>query len=139
LSLAQDYKAKLVLLHMVAPMPGPNLGPAAYGPSAYVAEEFMNWQRTMRDESTKKLRQMIPHNAKLAAEPDYIAGMDFLPEGILSTAAKHQTDLIVMGANRTPSPRVAAHMPWALIHEVICHAQCPVFTASDGGAENRSL
>ncbi len=36
-----------------------------------------------------------------------------------------------MDANRTPSPRVAAHIPWALTHEVICHAQCPVLTVSN--------
>jgi len=128
LSLAEDYQAKLVLLHMVPPMPGTDLGPAAYGPSAYAAEQFTDWQRTMRDEGAQKLRQMIPPNAKLATQPEYIAGMDFLPEGILNAAAAHQTDLIVMGANRTPSPRVAAHIPWALTHEVICHAKCPVLT-----------
>ena len=130
LSLAEDYQAKLVLLHMVPPMPGPDVGPA-YGPSAYLAEEFMNWQRKMRAESTKKLKHMIPPKAKLVLEPEYLAGMDFLPEGILSAAAAHKTDLIVMGANRTASPRVAAHMPWVLTHEVICHALCPVLTVSD--------
>lgn len=130
LSLAEECQAKLVLLHMVPPMPGPGAGPA-YGPSTYLAEEFMNWQRTTRAESTKKLQQMIPPKAKLALEPEYLAGMDFLPEGILSAAAAHKTDLIVMGANRTASPRVAAHMPWVLTHEVICHALCPVLTVSD--------
>lgn len=131
LSLAEDYQAKLVLLHMVSPMPGPIAGPAAYAPSAYAAEKFMDWQRTMRDESAKKLKQMIPLEAKLALEPEYLAGMDFLPEGILTTAAAYKVDLIVMGANRTASPRVAAHMPWALTHEVIRNAQCPVLTVSD--------
>ena len=131
LSLAEDYQAKLVLLHMVSPLPGTDLGPAAYGPSTYAAEKFINWQQTVRDESVEKLREMIPPNAKLAAEPEYIAGMDFLPEGILDTAAKHEADLIVMGANRTPSPRVTAHMPWALTHEVTGHAKCPVLTVRD--------
>jgi hypothetical protein len=36
--------------------------------------------------------------------------------------------LIVMGANRALSARVAAHVPWALIHDVICEAKCPVLT-----------
>lgn len=131
LHLAEDHEAKLVLLHMVPPMPSPDLGPAAYGPSAFAAENFTQWQRTMRDESVIKLRNLLPSNAKLAAEPECLAGTDFLPEGILSVAAAHKTDLIVMGANRTLSPRVAAHMPWALTHEVLCQAQCPVFTVRD--------
>jgi nucleotide-binding universal stress UspA family protein len=129
LSLAEDCKAKLVLLHMVPPMPIPDLGPAAYGPSANAADTFIRWQRTMRDESTKKLRELLPPNAKLVAAPECVAGTDFLPEGILDAA--HGTDLIVMGANRTSSPRVAAHIPWALTHEVICHATCPVLTVSN--------
>lgn len=80
---------------------------------------------------TRKLRELLPPNTKLAAEPEYVVGMDFLPEGILDTATAHRIDLIVMGANRTASPRVAAHIPWALTHEVICHAKCPVLTVSN--------
>jgi len=71
---------------------------------------------------------MIPPKTELAFEPEYLAGMDFLPEGILDMAAARSIDLIVMGANRTSTPRMAAHIPWALTHEVLCHAKCPVLT-----------
>ena len=128
LLLAEDYQAKLVLLHMVPPMPAADLGPAAYAPSCYAAEEYTNWQRTTRDESMRKLRKLLPPSAELAAEPEFIAGMDFLPGGILEIAAAHRIELIVMGANRTSSARMAAHIPWALAHEVICRAKCPVLT-----------
>ncbi len=131
LSLAEDHQAKLVLLHMVPPMPAVELGAAAYGPSTYTAEELTRWQRTMREEGVRKLRASIPVNVNLAEEPECVVGTDFLPEGILNVAATHKTELIVMGANRTPSPWVAAHTPWALAHEVICHAKCPVLTVSD--------
>ena len=107
MSLAEDYQAKLALLHMVPPMPVADLGPAAYGPSCYAAEEYTNWQRATRDESMRKLRKLLPPGAELAAEPEYVAGMDFLPEGILEIAAAHRIELIVMGANRTTSPRMA--------------------------------
>jgi nucleotide-binding universal stress UspA family protein len=128
LSLAEEYHAKLVLLHMIQPMPIADFGPAVYGPSSYTAEKLTEWQRTMSDESVRKLRELVPANTSLVAEPECVAGTDFLPEGILDAAAMHGVDLIVMGANRTPSPRMAAHMPWALTHEVICHAKCPVLT-----------
>ncbi len=128
LSLAEDYEAKLVLLHMLPPMLGPDLGPAAYGPSAYAAEEYTQWQRTMREESATKLRQLLPSGAKLATAPEFVTGTDFLPEGILDAAEAHRIELIVMGANPTPSPRVAAHIPWALTHAVLCRAKCPVLT-----------
>ncbi|MFZ0772289.1 MAG: universal stress protein [Candidatus Sulfotelmatobacter sp.] len=138
LSLAEDYRAKLLLLHMVPPMPGADLGPAAYGPSAYAAEEFTTWQRTMRVESMKKLKELLPPKTKLAVEPEYLVGLDFLPEGILDAAAAHRIELIVMGVNRTSVPRVTAHMPWDLTHEVLCHAKCPVLTLCSGGTENSS-
>jgi Universal stress protein family len=79
LSLAEDYQAKLVLLHMVPPMPVADLGSAAYGPSCYAAEEYTNWQRATRNEGMRKLRKLLPPTAELAAEPEYVAGMDFLP------------------------------------------------------------
>ncbi len=128
LFLAVNCRSKLILVHMLPPMPGANLGPAAYGPSAYAADEFTSWQRTMRDESLKRLKEMIPPGTELAVEPEYLTGMDFLPEGILDVAAARDIDLIVMGANRISSPRIAAHIPWALTHEVLCHAKCPVLT-----------
>jgi nucleotide-binding universal stress UspA family protein len=128
LSLAEDCQAKLVLLHMVPPMPVADLCPAAYGPSCYAAEEYTNWQRAARDESVRKLKELVPTNTNLAARPEYVAGTDFLPEGILEIAAAHRIELIVMGANPTTSPRMAAHIPWALTHEIICRAKCPVLT-----------
>lgn len=131
LSLAEDYRAKLVLLHMAPLMPIPDLGPAAYGPAVYGAEALTKWQGTTRDESARMLRELLPPNTKLASEPEYVVGLDFLPEGILHTATAHRIDLIVMGANRTAFPRVAAHIPWALTHEVTCHAKCPILTVSN--------
>jgi nucleotide-binding universal stress UspA family protein len=128
LSLAADCRAKLILLHMVPPMPVLDVGSAAYGPPTYVAEDLTEWQARMREESSRKLRELIPSNAKLAAQPEYVVDTSFLPEGILDTAALHKAELIVMGANRVRSPRLAAHIPWAVTHDILCEAKCPVLT-----------
>ncbi len=130
LSLAEDYRAKLVLLHMVPPVQIADLGPSAYGTSAFAADAYAKWQMTTRDESRRKLWELFPSSTKLEEKPECVAGTDFLPEGILDAASAHRIELIVMGANRTPSPRVAAHIPWAHAHEVICHAKCPVLTVA---------
>lgn len=130
LSLAEDYRARLILLHTI-PMLPIDLGPAGYGPASCTAGKLTTWQRTKRDDSVRKLADLVPANANLLEKPECMAGTDFVPEGILSAAATRQADLIVMGANRTSSPRMAAHMPWALAHEVICHAECPVLTVLD--------
>jgi nucleotide-binding universal stress UspA family protein len=66
----------------------------------------------------------------LDPEPKYVVGIDLLPEGILSAASQFNADLIVMGANRKTSGRVAAHLPWTAVHHVIHDALCPVLTVS---------
>jgi len=128
LSLAEDYRAKLILLHMVPPMPVAVVGPGAYCPGVYVAPELTEWQTAVTEESGQRLRKLIPSGAKLASQPEYLVAIDFLPEGILGTAAAHNADLIVMGANRVASPRVVSHVPWTLTHDVISQAKCPVLT-----------
>lgn len=123
-SLAQNSDARLVLVHMLPPMP---LADAAYAPAVFAADDLLQWREAVRAESEKKLKALIPPGA-LARKPKCLVGTDFLPEGILSVAAEHDADLIVMGANRAPSPRVAAHIPWSLTHHIICDACCPVLT-----------
>jgi nucleotide-binding universal stress UspA family protein len=131
LSLAEDCRAKLILLHMVPPMPVLDVGPAAYGPPTYVAEDLAEWKARMREEGSRKLKELIPSNAKLAIQPQCVVETSFLPEGILDIAAMHQAELIVMGANRARSARLAAHIPWAVTHDVLCEAKCPVLTVRD--------
>jgi nucleotide-binding universal stress UspA family protein len=124
LSLAEDCQAKLILMHILPPMPVVDIGPSAYCPGVYVAQELMEWQATRREEMSK----MVPSDANLTSQLEYVVGTDFLPEGILGTAVAHDVELIVMGANRVPSARVTAHMPWKLTHDVVCGAKCPVLT-----------
>jgi nucleotide-binding universal stress UspA family protein len=63
-------------------------------------------------------------------EPDCIVDMDLLTEGILSAARQFKADLIVMGANQSRSVRLASHLPWSTVHEVIHDAPCPVLTVA---------
>jgi nucleotide-binding universal stress UspA family protein len=124
LSLAEDCQAKLVLLHMVPPMPVADIGPGVYGPGIYLAQQLTEWQATMKKESMRRLKALVPAGAKLRSQPECLVGFDFLPEGILDTAAAHNVELIVMGANRVASAAAASHAPWALTHDIICGAKC---------------
>jgi nucleotide-binding universal stress UspA family protein len=131
LFLAEDCRAKLILLHMVPPMSVVDIGPSAFGLGAYAAENLTEWQARMRKESSSKLMELIPSNAKLVVPPEYVVETNFLPDGILDTAATYQAELIVMGANRARSARLVAHIPWAVTHDVLCEARCPVLTVRD--------
>ncbi len=128
--LAEDFEAKLVLLHMVPPVSVFDIGGAAYGQATatYSSEDISEWQSQAREESLTKLKKLVPAKAKLSCEPEYVVETSFLPDGILDAAAMYQADLIVMGANRARSARLAAHIPWAVTHDVLCEAKCPVLT-----------
>lgn len=130
LALARAHKAKLIVVHAMPTMPATagNLG--AFLPPAAVADKFMAWQVSMRTQSLQRLKECLPAQTGLQQEPEYIVGTDFAPEGILTAAAEHNVDLIVMGANRVFSARAAAHLPWVVVHEVVGNAPCPVLTVA---------
>lgn len=128
LKLIQAQNAKLILLHMLPPMPLTSASLSAYAPASAAADEFDQWSGSMRGRALQQLKESLPPDAGLEHEPEYMVGTDFLPEGVLAAAAKFKVDLIVMGANATASVKVAAHVPWTAVHEVLVHAPCPVLT-----------
>jgi len=128
-ALAATPSTRLALLHMISPMPATtNL--SAYAPASAAAEEFQEWQGSSRVRSLAQLKEWWLHDARLEREPEYLVGTDFLPEGTLTAAEQRHCDLIVMGANHAASPRLAAHIPWCAVHEVIRQAACPVMTCA---------
>jgi nucleotide-binding universal stress UspA family protein len=128
-AMAATRSTRLALLHMISPMPtATNL--SAYAPASAAAEEFQEWEGSSRARSIEQLKAWWQHDATLEREPEYIVGTDFLPEGMLAAAEQRHCDLIVMGANHAASPRLAAHIPWSAVHEVIRHASCPVMTCA---------
>jgi len=129
LDLAQTYRAQFILLHMLTPIPVLTAG-AMTGMQAYLVEDTADWQARKKQESVRKLLELIPREMKLMSEPEYIVGNASAPEGILSAAAERQADLIVMGAHRSTVPRAVAHLPWTVVHRVICEAKCPVLTVA---------
>lgn len=128
LALARAQQSKLILLHMIPPMPATSASLSAYAPAGAAADEVAEWEETSHKMAIRQLRACLPAETGLDQEPEYIVGTDFLPEGVLTAATKFKVDLIVMGASRTVSARIAAHVPWAAVHEVVRNAPCPVLT-----------
>ena len=131
MALAQMHDAQLFLLNLVMNIPLASSSVAAYAPAAYAAEEVDDWIAMARRRAAGKLRQLIPPDAILPHAPEYLVSADFTEEGILDAARLHQADLIVMGANHAASARLAAHIPWATAHAVLCGAACPVLTIAE--------
>ena len=109
LSFAEEDQAQLVIVHEIPLMP---------------AKE----QESARDNTRKRLEFLIPSDAAQWCTPEFVVGFDFAAEGILRIAEQRGADLIVMGVHPAASPKASSHMPWAVSHEIICEAHCPVLT-----------
>jgi nucleotide-binding universal stress UspA family protein len=130
IGLAQAKSAKLVLMHVMLPMPVSSTNLSAYAPASAGTEDVLQWEASSRARCLRKLREFLPDGTKLEREPEFIVGTEWCPEGILIAARKFDAALIVMGANRAGSAKVLAHLPWTAVHEVIRSASCPVLTVS---------
>ena len=127
LALTKASQGKLILLHMIPPVPASSANLSAYAPTNVAADEFEQWSGSLRNRAVRQLKESLPVDHGLQREPEYLVGTDYLPEGILTAASRYKVNLIVMGANRTAA-RLAAHVPWTAVHEVVIHAACPVLT-----------
>jgi nucleotide-binding universal stress UspA family protein len=112
-SLAQEFQARLVLLHVVAnPTAGELVSPA-----------------DLTTASENLLRQFLPEDAELWCKPEFIVAHGKSAEMILEIAKQRESDLIVLGARRQSGvPGASAHLPLGTAHKVISHATCPVLT-----------
>ncbi|MGO8734769.1 MAG: universal stress protein, partial [Terriglobia bacterium] len=110
--LAEHEHAHLTLLHVLK-MPTDL-------PSGYPEAE--------RDIAMKRLVKLLPPGTTPSVETEFIVEIAAPAEHIVKVAEDQRADLIVMGPHRTSHPGVSAHLPWVTLHQVLCHARCPVLT-----------
>jgi nucleotide-binding universal stress UspA family protein len=116
---------ELLMVHVTQPIPVEYVGPTWYPSSDITDRELLDKQ-----EFLPKLVRLLPSHDGLACKVKYLVETNFPAEGIVNLAKAYKADLIVMGIRDSGrhSPRVAAHMPWAIAYEVVCRAECPVLT-----------
>lgn len=113
ISLAQEFEARLTLLHVV-PEPKPG--------------ELVSWS-DVQDSSKKLLRKLVPSEAEAWCKPEYFVEHGDPGERILDLANLREVDLIILGARPEKGvPGAATHLPIAIAHKVVAHANCPVLT-----------
>ncbi len=111
LSLAHENNAQLVMLHVlegtaVLPFDVPN---------------------RFAEAAKKQMWQMLADQG-YAGTPELIVEMGRPAREILATASIQDVDLIVMGVH---SGRASSHAPWAVAHQVVGRAPCPVLTVRE--------
>jgi nucleotide-binding universal stress UspA family protein len=123
ISLATENQADLTLLHVLPGVTGFDISPYWRA-----AEDVIEQHEKARAASVEQLQRLLPPESKLGGRVQALVEFGPAADRILKTAAERQADLIVMGVNWTASVRASAHLPWAIAHEVVCHAKCPVLT-----------
>ena len=112
-SLAQEFQARLTLLHVV-----PERKPG----------ELVSWF-DVQESSKQLLRKLVPAEAEAWCKPEYLVERGDPAERILDLANLRAVDLIVLGAQPEKGiPGAATHLPIATAHKVVAHANCPVLT-----------
>lgn len=118
LSLAEEHRARLTLLHVspeagvMLPEPQPGAMPA---PTPY--EAVKNGEH--------ELRALIPDHVQLWHEPEVLVQFGPAAETILRIA-RQDTDLIVLGVKRPTA--LTKHLGGGIAYKVVCDAPCPVLS-----------
>jgi nucleotide-binding universal stress UspA family protein len=110
LALAADDNAHLTLLHVLKM---PNDSPS---------ED----REAQRDVAMKQLVELLPSETSPSLEARTVVEIGVPQERIPKVAEDLRADLIVMGPHHTFHPRISAHLPWTMLHQVFSHARCPV-------------
>jgi nucleotide-binding universal stress UspA family protein len=113
LSFAQQYQAHLILLHVIQ---------ESSGESRLQKTPFL-------EEAKLRLRELVPEDAGLQFEPDFIVGFGTPAARILDVAGEQNPDLIVLGVRQ--SPTMGGRRPWRTASEVTSKAACPVLTVRE--------
>jgi nucleotide-binding universal stress UspA family protein len=116
-SLAQENQAQLTLLHVVED-PKSGLG----NPDQLVPPEL------------PMLCRVVPKEARLWCEPEFLVEEGIAANKILETAAEKNADLIVLGVHPPRRPlQTETHLPMTTAHKVVSQAPCPVLTVRGYG------
>ena len=111
-SLAQEFQAELVLLHVVK-----------------LPLEPLESQGVIIAERERKLHKLFPADAELWCKPECFVMFGDPARSILGFAKEKSADLIVLGVRGAAGKLgLATHVGNAVAHEVVSHAVCPVLT-----------
>src|SRR5581483_1100359 len=112
-SLAQEYQARLSLLHVLDRADHEHT-PDRNRVLSYLLEE---------------LGKLIPSEAELWYRPEYLIEFGAPAKVILETSNRLEPDFIVMGVRSAQDHLFAAtHFPYSTAHKGIAGANCPVLT-----------
>jgi nucleotide-binding universal stress UspA family protein len=128
LSLTQENKAKLTLLHVMRI-------PRVRNDKEQRGKEQSRFELSVA-EAIHQLYETVPEDTKLLFPPESLVEYGEPAERILAVAKERSSDLIVLGI-RGAANRIgpATHLERATAHKVVSHAHCPVLTVRPGNTQ----
>lgn len=112
LSLAQEYDSKITLVHVLPP-------------------DVLAHQDRKRLTSffEKELEKLVPEDAQAWCEPEFVLEYGGSSEAIVELAIERAADLIVLGTRKS-NAGVLTYFKSGVAYQVMCRAECPVFTVT---------
>lgn len=125
LALANESHGKLVLLHVIPPVPTLDIGPYWYP-----GTDLEKRQDADREKTMARLWSLVPDSGEPQCIIEPQVSFNLMPGAILQASWENAANSIVMGvkSSQIASAHTSARLPWATAHEVVCHAHCPVLT-----------
>jgi nucleotide-binding universal stress UspA family protein len=119
LSLAQEAKARVTLLHVVEWLPDESF-------SKYPQFDVDHFRRTLLTDARVKLEQLVPEDARNWCEPDtkLVCGKPY--QEILRVASEERSDLIVLGVHGRGA--IDRMLFGSTTQAIVRQAACPVLT-----------
>lgn len=117
LSLAQEFQARLTLLHVVE-----GLEPTLFDERARIAKPYKLW-----------LAKLVPDEARLWCDLEFAVEFGRPAERILQVAWESHAELVVVGARGLDR----LSLPGLNVRKVMCNAWCPVLSVSGTLANHR--
>jgi nucleotide-binding universal stress UspA family protein len=125
LDFANTEGGELLLLHVVAPVPIDYVGPGWYSGS-----DLMQYELDTKRQVMQKLQSLLPEDSRRKCLVEHMVQFQLTAEGILEVAREREADLIVLGVHESGSgsAKLATHLLWTTVHEIVSQAGCPVLT-----------
>jgi len=83
----------------------------------------------IRKERLKRLRALVPEDAKLPTEPEFFVEFGPATDQILATSTMWNPNLMVLGLR--PVEKALGEATQAKAYEIVCKAPCPVLTVRE--------
>lgn len=123
LSLAQHYRAKLVVQHIVEIWRHPS---ASFAATVSLYDEYC---QSLRGSGKEQLQEFVKNHTHLEVQPELVVDQGIAPDSILSRAQAQKSDLIVMGTHGLRG--FDRLMLGSVTDRVMRRAPCPVMAVRE--------